>query len=159
MSTNEQYSRNSQTTITPSQWVNLGWAVLALAGALLILETGNWLFAIPIAWWLWKFAVIECWQFSFDPETETIAERKGVFSVIIVEIHYSRIKSIRIRKPFLMRLVGISIVEVITSEPFKPVLKLYAIGCGGDWAKYLQEMAAFWRQKTGVRESDFHILQ
>lgn len=149
-------TKATKVTITPSQWVNIGWAILAIAGAAGYALTDSWLFIIPIIWWLWKFAVIECWRYSFDEDKETVVERKGVFSVRIVEIHYFRIKSVQIRKPFLMRLVGISIVDVITSEPFKPYLRLYAISQGDEWAEFLQGMAAYWRQKNGVREHDFH---
>ena len=149
-------TRITKITIKPSQWVNIFWALLAIAGIAGIQETGNWLFAIPVAWWLWKFAVIECWQYRFDEDSETVVERKGVFSVQIVEIHYFRIKSVQIRKPFLMRLVGISIVDVITSEPFKPYLRLYAVSHGDEWAEFLHEMTRYWRNEKGVRETDFH---
>ena len=73
----------SNVTITPSQWVNVGWFLLAVLGGAAIAETGSWIFAVPIVWWLWKFAVIECWQFRINEDTSTIVERKGVFSVEI----------------------------------------------------------------------------
>ena len=142
--------------ITPSQWVNTGWFLLGFAGVLTAVYTECWLFATPIVWWLWKFAVIECWQFRFDDSTEAIAERKGVFSVQTAEANWFRVKSVQVRKPFLMRLVGISIVDVITSEPFRPYLCLYGIRQGEAWARYIREMAAYHRKQKGVRETDFH---
>jgi len=148
----------SNVTITPSQWVNVGWFLLAVLGGAAIAETGSWIFAVPIVWWLWKFAVIECWQFRINEDTSTIVERKGVFSVEIVEIQYFRIKSIQVRKPFLIRLVGISIIDVITSEPYRPYLCLYAIHNGKELTRFLREMGDYWREKKGVRENDFHYF-
>jgi uncharacterized membrane protein YdbT with pleckstrin-like domain len=145
-------------TITPSQWVNIGWFILAIAGASQWIFTGNPLWGIPILLWLYNFAVVECHRYVFDEDNEVFIERKGVFSVQTVEIHYFRIKSIQIKKPFLMRLVGISTVEVITSEPFKPFLRLYAINNGDEWLKYVQDMAAYWRKEKGVKETDFHAF-
>jgi membrane protein YdbS with pleckstrin-like domain len=142
--------------ITPSQWVNAGWSLIAFTGVMAAVYTGYWIFAAPVIWWLWKFAVIECWQFRFADEADTVAERKGVFSVRIVEINWFRVKSVQVRKPFLMRLVGISIVDVISSEPFSPYLCLYGIRNGDQWAKYIREMATYHRNQKGVRETDFH---
>lgn len=144
--------------ITPSQWVNTGWFLLGFTGVMTAVYTECWLFAAPIVWWLWKFAVIECWQFRFDDSTEAIAERKGVFSVQTAEVNWFRVKSVQLRKPFLMRLVGISIVDVITSEPFRPYLCLYGIRKGDAWARYIREMAAYHRKQKGVRETDFHYF-
>ena len=143
-------------TIGPSQWVNILWFLLAAGSGIELAETQNILFVIPIIIWLWKYLAIECWQYHMNEDTETLLERKGVFSVQKVEIQYFRIKSIRILKPFFMRLFGLSIVEVITSEPFKPYLRLYAIPNGEYWAQYLKEMAKYWRLQKGVKETDFH---
>lgn len=146
----------TEVTFTPSQWVNIGWLMLAMAGASAVASGGSWIFAATIVWWLWKFAVIGCWQFRISEDTSTIVERKGVFSVEIVEIQYFRIKSIQVRKPFLMRLVGISIIDVITSEPYRPYLCFYAVHNGKELTRFLYEMTDYWREKRGVRESDFH---
>lgn len=151
-------NNTTKITLTPSQIVNLIWFLLAIAGGYGIMETGMWLFAIPIVWWLWKFAVIECWRYTIDEDTETIIERKGVFSVKTVEIQYFRIKSIRVLKPFFLRIFGLSTVEIVTSEPFQPYLRLYAIRYGDEFASFFKEMAAYWRQEKGVKETDFHAF-
>jgi uncharacterized membrane protein YdbT with pleckstrin-like domain len=143
-------------TLKPSQWVNIIWFLLAMAGGYEIIDTESYLFGIPIIIWIWRFAVIECWRYTFDENSETIVERKGVLSTTTVEIQYFRIKSIRILKPFFLRIFGLSTVEVITSEPFMPYLRLYAITNGDSWAKYIKEMAAYWRRQKGVKETDFH---
>jgi uncharacterized membrane protein YdbT with pleckstrin-like domain len=143
-------------TIKPSQWVNIIWFLLAVGGGIGIGVTENFLFIIPILIWFWRFLVINCWMYKFDENSDTIVQRKGVLSVSTVEIHYFRIKSIQLREPLFQRLVGLSTVYIITSEPFMPYLKLYAIYDGQDWVKYIKESATYWRNVKGVKETDFH---
>lgn len=167
-----------KTTLKPSQFVNLHWLILAIISAFFMVggfETYNyindvdyaenfveptihWIFIVPIIWWLWKYLVIACWSFYMDEDSETILEKKGVFTVTRVEIQYFRIKSIQIYQPFLLRIFGLSNVRIITSEPFKPYLTLYAISDGEGWAHYCKEMAKYWRKEKGVKETDFHAF-
>ena len=107
----------------------------------------QYFYLLLVIWWLWKFAVIECWIFIFDENSETIVERKGVFYVRKVEIQYFRIKSIRVMKPLWQRIFGLSTVQIITSEPFKPFLTVYAISNGEEIARHCKEMAVYWRQQ------------
>lgn len=142
--------------VKPSQWVNILWFLIAVAGASQFAYSGYYFYLLPIIWWLWRFAVIECWIFIFDKNSETIIERKGVFSVEKVEIQYFRIKSIRVMKPFWQRIFGLSTVQIITSEPFKPYLSIYAVYNGDEIAQHCKEMAVYWRKQKGVSETDFH---
>lgn len=157
--------------LKPSQWVNLPWLVIAAASGYLLFATAgvdeygsinpaqmNWLFVIPILWWFWKYLTIACWSFYMNEDSETIIEKKGVFSVTSVEIQYFRIKSVRVWKPFLLRIFGLSSVQIVTSEPFKPFLLLYAVPNGEGWSHYCKEMARYWRDKKGVKETDFHAF-
>lgn len=143
-------------TLKPSQWVNFIWLLLAVAGGVGIGITESPFMGLPILIWVCRFFVIACWKYQFDENSDTIVERKGVFSVETIEIHYFRIKSIRLYEPFFQRLVGLSTVEIITSEPYKPLLRLYAIRGGSKYVKYIKECATYWRKKKGVRETDFH---
>ncbi len=157
-------------TLKPSQWVNFPLLLVAIGfGYLFIITTFGeygeehpniiaftWVFLIPFVKWIWKTLKIYCWSFYMDEDSEIIIEEKGVFSVTTVQIQYFRIKSVRVSKPFFMRLVGISNVHIATSEPFKPYLVLYAIRDGEQWAMYCKEMAKYKRQSMGIKEMDFH---
>ena len=138
----------------PSQWLNIGW--FALAVATVIIFPGSPIGLIPILIFLWKFLQVECWKYILSENSEVLIQRKGVFSVERVEVHYFRIKSIRIVQPFYLRIVGLSNIEIITSEPFVPFLRIYAVPRGVEFAEGLDEMAAEWRQIKGVKEADFH---
>ena len=133
--------------IQPSQWVNIGWLIFAIAC--------YWLY-FPLVLLLWYYAVVYFWHYEF--RERTIAERKGVFSTDKVEIHYFRIKSIKIEKPFLMRLVGLSNILIITSDPFRPVLRLYAIHNGEEIRERIKDYTYHWRKSQKVNEYDLFNL-
>lgn len=145
-------------TIWPSIWVAFPWLLVALAFTTILTRwLGAWGWIIPLAFYLYKgLELVFCHSYTFNDNTGIITERKGVFSVHKVEVHYFRIKSVQVKKPFFMRLVGIANVEVITSEPFKPFLRFYGIRQADEWAKFLQNAAEWWRNENGVKETDFH---
>jgi uncharacterized membrane protein YdbT with pleckstrin-like domain len=105
---------------------------------------------------MWKVLVLACWKYEIQEDGDTIVEQKGVFTTRRVEINYFRIKSIRIEKNLYFRFMGLSNVQIITSEPFKPALLLYGVSNGENIAEFLKEMSIVWRDKKGVRETDFH---
>jgi hypothetical protein len=93
-------------------------------------------------------------QYRFGEKT--ITEKRGVFSHTMREMHYFRIKSIRMEQPFFMRLVGLSNIYMVSSEPFVPEIKLWAVNDGVKHTKYIKDRIYFWREKLGVKETDFH---
>jgi membrane protein YdbS with pleckstrin-like domain len=132
-------------TVKPSQWVNFGWLLFAIFGCVLV---------IPVIIWICRVIIISCWSYHFGEKM--VMERKGVFSVETVQVQYFRIKSIRVLEPFFQRLVGLSTVEVRTSEPFRPYLIIYGVKNGNAIKNVLTEKAEYWRDKMGVKETDFH---
>ena len=134
--------------IKPSQWVNIFWFIVTVASAFYIHEWA----VIPGIIWLGKWLIINCWEFQFHERT--IIERKGVFSVSTREIHYYRIKSVRVEEPFFYRFVGLSSIDIITSDPMIPIMRLYAIGNMDEIRNYVKEMTTYWRKAQGVKEYD-----
>lgn len=137
--------KSSEFVIKPSQWSNFGYFLFAIIGCILV---------FPIIIWIANVLIVSCWSYRFSEKT--ITEKKGVFSVDTVQIQYFRIKSIKVLQPFWLRLVGLSTVEIITSEPFRPYLRLYAIRNGNEMKQFLSQKAELWREKMGVKETDFH---
>ena len=152
----------------PSQWVNAFWIWLIIFcaagiifGAMFHSKMSPIIWMIPIPLCLWKIVEIACWSYELDLNGETIIHKKGVLSQEIIEIHYFRIKSVRISKPISLRMFGLANVTVLTSEPFMPILKFYAINENGvptpeALNEFLLESARNWRNKKGVKETDFH---
>lgn len=167
--------------LKPSQWVNIHWFIIAVFCVYAMISINSntgydyysdpnyidysteinpltWILAIGPLVWFWRYLVISCWSFHMDEDSEIITERRGVFSQRVTQIQYFRIKSVQVWRPFLLRIFSLSSVQVITSEPFKPVLIIYAIRDGEGWAHYCKEMAKYWRQVKGVKEVDFHAF-
>jgi len=132
-------------TTSPSQWVNFLWGVFGILGCI---------FFLPIFIFICRMIVIGNIQYRFGEKT--IVEKRGVFSHTMREMHYFRIKSIRIDQPFFMRMVGLSNIYMVSSEPFVPTIKLWAVSDGENYAKYIKNRLYFWREKLGVKETDFH---
>ena len=141
----------------PSQLVNIWWLLLFL----ICITIG---FSIQMYWfgvitgvvWFSKWVIVQCWSFRFHEKT--IAERKGVFSVLTIEIHYFRIKSVRWIQPFWLRIFGLSNVVLITSDPLIPELKIYGIKNGNDLVNSIKEEVSIWRRERTVKEQDIHPL-
>ena len=141
------YTDNKMETISPSQWLNLPFFILGIA----LIQTG--LFPILA---LIKYIEILCWKYEFNERT--IVERKGIFSVTRREIHYYRIKSIKIDEPFWMRLVGISNVSITTSDPYQPELVLKGVPNGQLYRSKLRGLTDLRRKEEGVKEFDMYNL-
>lgn len=111
---------------------------------------------ISVLIFFWYSVIFNCWKYVFDNIEGVLTERKGVFSVNVVEMKYFRIKSVKVYKPFLFRIFGVGNVEIISSEPFLPRLTLYAVHEPEEIAEQLKKVAAGWREHMGVKETDFH---
>lgn len=147
MSSVKRNTDNLLFTLRPSQWTNFGWFLAAIAGFWLV---------IPLIMLAWQLAVVFFWRFEF--RERTIAWKKGVFSVTTVEVHYFRIKSIKVEEPFLMRLVGLSNIYLLTSDPYVPVLKLWAIRNSDEIRGMVMDYTFHWRQKQNTKELDLYDL-
>lgn len=143
--------------IKPSQLVNIGWLLLFIGGiSLAVTFQTYWLCMVSGVVWFAKWLIVQCWSFRFNEKT--IAERKGVFSVITKEIHYFRIKSVRWHQPFWLRIFGLSTVVLITSDPLIPVMKVYATRDGEELMNTIKEEVSIWRSERTVKEQDIHPL-
>ena len=139
--------------LKPSQWVNFGWLILMIV-PMVFGQAGLVIGGIFGLLWIWKYFVINCWMYDFHERT--ITEQKGVFTIRKQEIHFFRIKSIRVKQPFLHRLVGLVTYIVITSDPLIPIFTLYAIEDNGELRNILKSKATQARKEMGVKETDFH---
>lgn len=135
-------------TLQPSQWINAGWFILPVVAGLIYLPLGG--VALLVA--IYKYYEVATWVYT--GRIRTIEEKKGVFNVTQQEVQYFRIKSIMVDEPLWMRILGLSIVRVVTSEQYKPVLVLYAIDNAENVKKFLSGAAHDWRKELGIRDYD-----
>ena len=154
----ETDSDDLQFIIKPSQLVNVGWVLLLLMSFISVrrFDLSFWFMAPALLMWVSKWLIVKCWSFQFHEKT--IAERKGVFSVLTREIHYFRIKSIRFEQPFFLRIFGLSNVVLVTSDPLIPMLRVYGIADGTQIKTQIKEQISVWRRERTVKEQDIHPL-
>jgi uncharacterized membrane protein YdbT with pleckstrin-like domain len=107
-----------------------------------------------MAWY--KYFEIETWKYNFLERT--IEERKGVFNVTQEEVQYYRIKSIMIEEPLWMRFFGLCVINIITSEQFKPRMTLYAVNDGEQLKDLISDMTYQWRLKMNIRDHDIYNI-
>ena len=135
--------------VKPSNWINAHLHLICLAIA--------FVFPLSLLLSLYKFFEIYYWHFEF--RENTIIERKGIFSVKQTENHYFRIKSVTLEKPFLYRLVGLSILKIETSDYAKPYLVFNGIAEAEKVNQFLKQKTYQTRKSEHVRELDHFQLR
>ena len=141
------YSDDEVGQIHPSQLVNIGWTLAGILGCMTVV--------LPL-YMMYRWYIIDCWTYTFNQYT--IVERKGVFDKTQTEVHYHRVKSIKVDQPFWMGLFGICTVTIVTSDPLVPVLTLYGINDWENLEPLVKEMIQVRREEKGVREFDTYQL-
>jgi membrane protein YdbS with pleckstrin-like domain len=116
------------------------------------------MFSFPLILILALIKYLEFQMWSYDFNERTIVETKGILNVTRTEIHYYRVKSIRIEEPLVMRILGLSNVYIKTSDPYQPELKLYAVPNGTQLRNQLRVDTDMRRKEEGVREYDLYNM-
>jgi len=152
-------SDGTKAVVTPSHFVNIFWFILlgCCWGAYDVLYNPI-LLIVPGAIVIYKVLKVELWQFRFDDAKDYLSERWGVFYMRKVHVRYWRIKSVQVVRPFWMLILGLAIVEIKTSEPYRPVVKIYGVDSvvARELCDAILETAEYYRNQKGVKESDFH---
>jgi hypothetical protein len=136
-----------QFVLKPSQWINIGWIIFGIIAFPLVIPP---LIAL--------YMIIYVYMFKYEVYEEMIIRKTGVFSITVTEMKMERIKSIRIQKPFLYRLVGLSTIELVSSDPLNPYMKIIAVPFADIIVDGIRAEVEIQRQKKGIKESDIHIL-
>jgi membrane protein YdbS with pleckstrin-like domain len=134
--------------IKPSSIINIGWAAIIPISSYM----NPFLGILTLLIFIYKMIEVNRCRYEFYDDT--VVEKKGVFTITREEVYYNRIKSIMIEEPFLMRLVGLQIIHVITSEQFKPRFTFYAIEGGEHVKNLLDGLVKISRRESGLRELD-----
>ena len=133
--------------LKPSQMINLGWVMIGIVLFPLV---------IPPLFALYRLAYVFMWKYEFYDDI--IVEQTGVFNITKTEMYYYRIKSIKVHQPFFLRLFGLSTLEIVSSDPLNPNMKLRAIPAGDYMADVIRDQVLISRQERGVQETDINIL-
>jgi membrane protein YdbS with pleckstrin-like domain len=135
---------------SPSQWTNIGWLALTVAGFLLFPPIG---IAIGV---VLSYKVLHTGSISYELTPYTLTEKSGFFSVSTRVIPLYRIKSTKLVEPFLYQLVGLSTLYLETSDKYGGEMKLYAIGGGEHLQGSIVELVEIIREEKGMTEFDIY---
>ena len=130
---------------SPSQWINFSSYLFWLLPA-------GWL-GLGILFSLWKYLMVKTWKFRIT--NERIIDEKGVLSKVTNELELFRVKDITLQQPFWLRLVGLSNIQMITSDRSNPVFVIPGVKNGKQLRKELRSVVDKRRTQKGVVERDF----
>jgi len=139
-------------TVKPSQLTNMGWFVLPFILFPIFIPLSVVFILIAV----YKYYEVDTW--SYNIYSKTIEERRGVFDVLQDEMYYFRIKSILIEEPLWMRFFGLSNIQIISSEQFKPRMTIYAVYLGEEIKETISDMTYEQRLKMNIRDHDVYNI-
>lgn len=128
----------------PSQWMNFGYFLLCI---LLI-----WL-VVPLFLLIWRW--LETRMTVYRLTTQRLFCSTGVFSRKTEVIELYRIRDMKILQPFLMRLVGLGVLWLDTSDHSAPQIALRGVADVEGLAQNLRTHVEACRMAKGTREIDF----
>ncbi|MDO8969025.1 PH domain-containing protein [Algoriphagus sp.] len=133
--------------LKPSQWINFGYILFGVIASPLV---------IPFLIMVYQLLDVYFWRYEFYEDY--VIERRGVFSVKRRELYFHRIKGIHHEAPFLYRIVGISNIQIVSSDPFSSFFLFAAVPKGLEISEAIREITSTGRRKKKVRELDFFQL-
>ncbi|MBN2606845.1 MAG: PH domain-containing protein [Thiotrichales bacterium] len=110
------------------------------------------LYAIPALWMLYIF--LETYVTSYKVTAERVEYRHGLIIAVRDEIEIYRVKDYQLIKPLHLRMLGLSNLELATSDHSHPTLMFQAIRQGESTLEEIRNRVEAMREKKGVREID-----
>ncbi|WP_291724953.1 PH domain-containing protein [Bernardetia sp.] len=101
------------------------------------------------------FTIFDARFLKYTLTTERLIIQKGILTRTTDEIELYRVKDIRLVEPFLQRLVGLSIIEITSSDRTNPNLSIKGIKNGNELRNQLRHQVERLRTNKNVREVDF----
>lgn len=128
---------------SPSQWTN--FKVFLVCGLLF------WLI-VPIFIALWRW--LETSRNVFRVTTERVIVTQGVLSRRTDQLELYRAKDASLLEPFWLRLFKLGHVDLVTSDPTTPFLRLEAVPNPATLREQLRNAIERLRVSKGIRELD-----
>jgi len=153
---------NDETVIwksSPSQLLNLGNFTMALL-LLVAIGIGGAFFPpafaamiLPLVWAGWKWLAVKCRVYELTSQRLRLYE--GVLNRKIDEIELYRVKDTNIEQPFLLRMFGLGILNLKTSDRSHTDVALEAISDVAEVREHVRKHVETLRDQKRVREVDF----
>jgi membrane protein YdbS with pleckstrin-like domain len=152
---------------SPSQWMGIKsyivWLIIPISMSILsiffltdIIYISYFVYAYLFIGLLKSFWIFLNIRFNkIKVSNQRLIEENGIFSKITNELELFRVKDIVFEQPFLMRLVGLSIITLITSDKTSPQVSLTGIKGGKSLKEDLRKIVEIERERKKVYERDF----
>ena len=173
---NLHHSTNEQTlwSGSPSWLLHLGsiifWSILGIFLPILIislwtkgiqnpkLDTFFWIIlmaSIIIPFSIVFIRIFDTRFINYTLTNERLLIKKGILTRTTDEIELYRVKDIRLIEPLLQRLVGLSVIQITSSDRSNPNLSLAGIKNGDTLRNTMRNQVERLRTNKNVREVDF----
>jgi membrane protein YdbS with pleckstrin-like domain len=152
---------------SPSQWMGIKsyivWLIIPISMSILsiffltdIIYISYFVYAYLFIGLFKSFWIFLNIRFNkIKVSNQRLIEENGIFSKITNELELFRVKDIVFEQPFLMRLVGLSIITLITSDKTSPQVSLTGIKGGKSLKEDLRKIVEIERERKKVYERDF----
>jgi membrane protein YdbS with pleckstrin-like domain len=152
---------------SPSQWMGIKsyivWLIIPISMSILsiffltdIIYISYFVYAYLFIGLLKSFWIFLNIRFNkIKVSNQRLIEENGIFSKITNELELFRVKDIVFEQPFLMRLVGLSIITLITSDKTSPQVSMTGIKGGKSLKEDLRKIVEIERERKKVYERDF----
>ncbi len=131
-----------------SQWVNSTFYIVCIPLTAV--------FGLGVLLAFWKYYETVC--HTVEINDERIIEYKGIFSKEIQELELYRVKDLKIRQPFIFRLVGLSNIILYTTDHTDPIWILRGIENGESIKEALRAAIDQRRDAKKIQELDINNL-
>ena len=119
---------------SPSQWYNFPkFAIWGFITLLFLFSSPNFLGGliaalIPLAVIVWNYLEVMMWKIEINEEK--LVQKKGVLNLKTDELQIYRVKDISLEQPLWLRLVGLSNINLVSSDKSDPFITIPAINDG-----------------------------
>jgi uncharacterized membrane protein YdbT with pleckstrin-like domain len=140
----------------PSQWVNLGNFLASSIGtvASIYLSFHPIFTLIAVVFGVYKY--LEVKTTMFHVREMSLTRQSGIFNVDIYDFPWHRVKSLHINKPLLYRLVGLTNINLVTSDSLNRFVKLKGIPGGDELTSFIKDKVNEARKEQTIREIDLY---
>lgn len=132
-------------TISPSQWINILWIIFGV--------TLYFLYIPPI---IALFKILQVYAWKYELTERYIVERKGLFNRSIRQVPYYRIRSVQMDQPLFLRIFGLSVIMIKTSDHYVSNMRIYAVPNGEELLGEINDVVEFWRQKENIKDVNLY---
>jgi len=129
---------------SPSQWINFPFYLVCTLLSVV--------FGLGILMAIWKY--YDTKKNYLEITNQRIIEHRGIFSITTNELELYRVKDIRHLQPFWLRVLGLSNVQLETTDHSSPVMLIKGLANGKEIKEKLRIAIDLRRDLKAVREID-----